>query len=224
MVSRFCVRPTSKRWFLKITQVTVKHDPFDAITYSVGPSSVVWSGTWTSSAFSTNESPWNVMVTGSRSRVWSGHKGLFTPWTMKSSEGPAKPHVIGCWTRPRTTLVYTEDKMLEWSWSLRSPKDIFQDLHYSLTWSDGFCDGRGKRGAMVEKGKGPWHRNIIIMKFWWNFFDGGIEDDDKRRQKNGQNCHFWTYIKKNQHNHFVVRGHSSWSTFNIHLVKSPKAL
>jgi hypothetical protein len=24
----FCVRPTSKRWFLKIIQVTMKHDPF----------------------------------------------------------------------------------------------------------------------------------------------------------------------------------------------------
>jgi hypothetical protein len=29
MVSRFCVRSTSKRWFLKIVQVTMKHDPFD---------------------------------------------------------------------------------------------------------------------------------------------------------------------------------------------------
>ena len=31
MVTRFCDRPTSKRWFLKIVQVTVKHDPFDAM-------------------------------------------------------------------------------------------------------------------------------------------------------------------------------------------------
>ena len=31
MVSRFCVRPTSKRRFLKLVQVTMKHDPFDAI-------------------------------------------------------------------------------------------------------------------------------------------------------------------------------------------------
>ena len=53
MVSRFGVRPTSKRWFLKIVRVTMKQDPFDAhvgihvvyihlaFTYSVGPSSVV---------------------------------------------------------------------------------------------------------------------------------------------------------------------------------------
>ena len=27
-LSQFCVRPTSKRWFLKIVQVTMKHDSF----------------------------------------------------------------------------------------------------------------------------------------------------------------------------------------------------
>ena len=31
MVFQFCVRPTSKRWLLKTTQVTMKHDPFDAM-------------------------------------------------------------------------------------------------------------------------------------------------------------------------------------------------
>ena len=67
----------------------MKHDPFDAMyeplleftsifafTYSVGPSSVVWTvkQTWTSSTFSTNESAWSAMVTGSQSRMWSGPK------------------------------------------------------------------------------------------------------------------------------------------------------
>jgi hypothetical protein len=53
--SRYRVWPTSKRWFLKIVQMTMKHDPFNAMwnphklyihlafTYSVGPSSVVGS-------------------------------------------------------------------------------------------------------------------------------------------------------------------------------------
>jgi hypothetical protein len=31
MVYRFGVRPTSKRWFLRIVQVTMKHDPFDVM-------------------------------------------------------------------------------------------------------------------------------------------------------------------------------------------------
>ena len=35
MVSRFCDRSTSKRWFLKVVQVTVKHDPFDAMQESM---------------------------------------------------------------------------------------------------------------------------------------------------------------------------------------------
>ena len=32
-----------------------------------------------------------------------------------------------------------------------------------LTWSNGFRDARGKRGALVEKGKRPWQRNIVII-------------------------------------------------------------
>jgi hypothetical protein len=55
MVSQFCVRSTFKRWFLKGVQVTMTHihsmpcrNPCRlymhlAFTYSVGPSSVVWS-------------------------------------------------------------------------------------------------------------------------------------------------------------------------------------
>ena len=31
MISRFCVRPTSKRWSLKIIQVTMKPDLFDVM-------------------------------------------------------------------------------------------------------------------------------------------------------------------------------------------------
>jgi hypothetical protein len=36
VVSRFCVRPTSKRWFLKKeVKVTMKHDSFDAMYESM---------------------------------------------------------------------------------------------------------------------------------------------------------------------------------------------
>jgi hypothetical protein len=70
MVSRFCVRPTYKRWFLKIDQVTMKHDPFDAnvgihvdfyiydlaFAYSIGSLKCSVKRTCTSSALSTNES------------------------------------------------------------------------------------------------------------------------------------------------------------------------
>ena len=85
MVSLFCIRSiTSKRWFLKIIQVTMKHDSFDAMKesmWTLHPSCIhilCWSlkrsvkRTWPGSAFSTNESAWDVLVTGSQSRVWSG--------------------------------------------------------------------------------------------------------------------------------------------------------
>ena len=122
--------------------------------------------------------------------------------------------------------------MLEWSWSARSSNDIFKGLHYPLTQFKGFCSGRGKRSALVRKGKGPWQRNIVMMKFWWNFF-GGKEDGDKRRPKNMVKLD-WFFIfpfpklpflgiyETHQHVHMLVHGHSSWSTFGLHLVKGPK--
>ena len=86
MISQFRVRPTSKRWFLKIIQVTLKHDPLVAMQksmYTLHSSCIHilrWSlqhsvkQTWTASAFSTNGSAWSVMVAGSQSHVWSGPK------------------------------------------------------------------------------------------------------------------------------------------------------
>ena len=45
-----------------------------AFTYSFGPSSTLWSELGPAPPFSTNESDWSVMVTGSQSPVWSGPK------------------------------------------------------------------------------------------------------------------------------------------------------
>ena len=36
------------------------------------------------------------------------------------------------------------------------PKNFFEGLHHPLTWSNGFCNGRGTRGDLIEKGRGPW--------------------------------------------------------------------
>jgi len=41
-----------------------------------------------------------------------------------------------------------------------------------MSWSNGFCSERGKRGGMVGKGRGPWHRNLVII-FFNEFFWGG---------------------------------------------------
>jgi hypothetical protein len=46
-------------------------------------------------------------------------------------------------------------------------------------WGEG-----GKRGALVENGKGPWQRNVVITNFEGfkkKIIGGGGEDEDKRR-------------------------------------------
>jgi hypothetical protein len=45
-----------------------------------GPMEYSIKRTWTGSAFSTNESAWSLMATGSEPHVWSGPKGYFTLW------------------------------------------------------------------------------------------------------------------------------------------------
>jgi hypothetical protein len=137
--------------------------------------------------------------------------------------------VISCWTCPRITSVSTEEKRSKWPWSSRSPKEIFESPHHPLTWSNGFCCGRGKRGAHVEKGKGPWQRNIIIIiNLYWIFFR---EKKTKARENKRMvklekfsKLSFLGIFKKNQHNHFWVHDHSSWSTFDLQLVRGPKTL
>ena len=117
-------------------------------------------------------------------------KGWFTPSAMKSSQGPIK-YVIGCWTQRGTTLVYTKGKkMLEWPWILRSPKDIFEGMHYPLTWSDRFCGGRSNIGAMIGKSKGSWKTNIVIIDSM--IFYRGKRYEDKGKQKNDQS---WSFSK-----------------------------
>ena len=86
---------------------------------------------------------------------------------MKLFQGDVRA-MIGCWTCPRITSVYTMEKMAEGSWRSRSPKYKFQGPLNTLSWSNGFCGERGKRGGLVGKGKGP--INIFLMKFFWDLY------------------------------------------------------
>ena len=54
-----------------------------------------------------------VMECNGLNEAWLHNEGLLTPWTLKLSQGLVK-FVIGCWTCPRTTLVYSKEKMSEW--------------------------------------------------------------------------------------------------------------
>ena len=108
----------------------------------------------------------------------------------------------------------------------RSPKDIFQGLHYSLTWFNGFCGGRGKRGALEEKGPGTWQRNIVMINVQWSFIHGR-EYEDKRLQTDGQtwvvypqNCPFWTYISKQKSVHSLLFGARSFLLAHIRFTPS----
>ena len=97
MVSRFRVRPTSKRWFLKQSKWPCNMIPSMprrnprrlyihlAATYSLSPSSVVWcdaTRTWTGSAFSTNE----------RCLKCNGHG--FSVSCVKWPEAPGSPKLL----------------------------------------------------------------------------------------------------------------------------------
>ena len=85
-------------------------------------------------------------------------------------------------------------------------------MHYPLTWSNGFYGGRGKKGGLVEKVKGPWQQPCLLKIQGKN----KRKQDDKRneakkRQNNGQswisskNYPFWTYITKTTQSLFGAR-------------------
>jgi hypothetical protein len=44
------------------------------------------------------------------------------------------------------------------------PKTYFKAYIIHRHGPKGFMVGEGKRGVLVEKGKDPWQRNIVIMK------------------------------------------------------------
>jgi hypothetical protein len=72
----------------------------------------------------------------------------------------------------------------------------------------------------------------MIEKYCYNIFFinhfGRREDEDKRMVKLDYSSFsrpsFLGYIIKNQHIHFLVYGHSSWSTFGLHVVRGRKTL
>ena len=118
-------------------------------------------------------------------------KELFTSWTMKSSQVPVK-YMIGCWIRPETTLVYTnEKKMSKWPCSSRSPKIHILKPTLStnmvqrvLLWErQTRCSSRKRQGSMTKE---CYHNNLLM-----NSFSRGREDEDKRRQENDQTWFFF---------------------------------
>ena len=88
---------------------------------------------------------------------------------------------------------------------------------------------RQKR-CFVEKKQGPMAKKIMLLWFLMFFYWGENMKANSTRKK-------WSNIiftlkttllghifKINQHIHFLVHGHSSWSTFGLHLVRNPNTL
>ena len=146
----------------------------------------------------------------------SGCKGLFTSWTMKSSQGPIKI-VIGCWARPGTTSVYTKGNMSEWPWSSRSSTNIFWGLLHPLTSSNGYFGGRGKRGALVEKvGRGAMAKKCFYVKILMNFFWW----EEKTREWSNLN-----FLKTTLFGHIFKKTMTftfgAWSFLSVHILFTP---
>ena len=83
---------------------------------------------------------------------------------------------------------------------------------------------RQKENAMVEKGRGLWQRRTaIIKKFMNNFLT-----DEKMKTREWSNLNFSKTallkhtFKKISTFTFLVHDYSSWTTFDLHLVRGPK--
>jgi hypothetical protein len=88
-------------------------------------------------------------------------------------------------------------EMSKWSLSLRSPNDLFSSLHSPLSWSNGFCIGKGKRDSLSLQKSG-----IMAQKYYFN-----------SSSPSPSSC--FGYIWENQHVHFWVHGHPSRTTFSF---------
>ena len=108
---------------------------------------------------------------------------------MKLSQAFVKS-MIGCWTRPGTTLVHTKEKMSVCH-GVRGPQKTYFKP-YVIHWHSprGFATGEAKR-CSCRKRQGPMAKKYRYNKFLMNFFVGRKEHKDKRRQKNGQT---WTFF------------------------------
>ena len=78
------------------------------------------------------------------------------------------------------------------------------------------CSSTTRRGPMA---------NGVIVKFWWFFWELNTRElSNLIIFFSSRNCAFCTYIKKIQHIHILMNGHSSWSTIGLYPMRGPKAL
>ena len=108
-------------------------------------------------------------------KCFTYNKGLFTPWTMKSSfQGPVK-YVTSCWAHPGSALVYRGStcqsdhgvRGTQIKRHILRPTFSTDIVHWVLWWErQKRCYDRKRQGLMAEK----CCYNTLLMKI---FFGGG---------------------------------------------------
>jgi hypothetical protein len=151
---------------------------------------------------------------------------------MKLSQGLVRS-MIGCWTRSGL-LWFTSKKNVRVIMEFEVPnrhiwRPTFSTDMVQRVWRwerQKRCCSINWHGPMAKK---CCYNKILTVSFGGPGGEGG-KDEDKRRQENDQTWFFCPklpfldiYLKK-QHIHFLMHGHSSWSTFGLNLVRGPKAL
>jgi hypothetical protein len=83
---------------------------------------------------------------------------------MKSSEGPVRSSIWMLKSSWDHFGLQQGKKMVRVTMESKVPKTRMFSLAdiYPLTWSDGFCGGRGKRGALVETWQGAYGREMLL--------------------------------------------------------------
>ena len=137
---------------------------------------------------------------------------------MKSSQGLVK-YVIGCWTRPESTSVYTKGKMSDRLWSSRSPKRQILRPTLSTNKVQRILQWERQKRCYGRKRQGPMHmtENYCRNEFLMKFLRG------KRRQKRVKLDFF--FIKIALFGHILEKiAHSlfcAWSFLLIHSQFTP---
>ena len=146
---------------------------------------------------------------------------LFTPWTMKLSQGPVK-FVIGCWTRHRTSSVYTKGKNVKVNMGFEAPKRHILRPTLSTHMVQQVLRWERQKSCSSRNGQGPM-ANYRCYKFFLLKCFMGNKRQRQEKTKEWSSLIFGHIWKKSAHS-LLAHGHSTWSTLGLHLVRDTKAL
>ena len=65
---------------------------------------------------------------------------------------------------------------------MRSQEGMFSYLHYALSWSNVFSNGRGKKCSLIANGRGAWHGNAMLIYFFAKCFPNYEEQNEEEEE------------------------------------------